>query len=61
MKTKVKFLYHKKCGYEQPSISIEAKGTDLYEIAKALGMSVLIGLGLATLLYFISGSGGKNE
>ena len=59
VKTRVSFYTCDNCGYKQPSINIDVKGADL---AAALGLGFILGLGLAALLYLITqGSSEKQE
>ncbi len=54
VEAKVEYVECKECGFKQPRLSVEARGSDLYEFLKALGIGALIGLGLAALLYLLS-------
>ena len=56
VEAKVEYVECKRCGFKQPKISIEASGSDLYEFLKALGIGVLVGLGLAALVYLLTHS-----
>ncbi len=60
LRARVAYYVCENCGYKQPSVNIDAKGTDISSLATALGLGVLIGLGLAALLYLIS-QGGEAE
>jgi len=51
LRTRVSYYVCDNCGYKQPSISLDVKGTDIASLAKGLGLGVLLGLGLAALLY----------
>jgi len=54
VKAKIRYVQCKRCGYKQPSISVETSGTDVHEFMKALGIGVLVGLGLAALVYLLT-------
>ena len=55
VKAEVEYVECEKCHYKQPRLLIDVKGSDLYEFLKALGIGVLVGFGLAALLYLIFG------
>jgi predicted RNA-binding Zn-ribbon protein involved in translation (DUF1610 family) len=54
----VKYYRCSKCGYKQPGIDLQASGDDISSLAAALGIGVLAGLGIASLLYLLSKSDG---
>ncbi len=57
MEVKLKTRYYecKNCGYKQPGLDLEVKGTDIASLAAGLGIGTLIGLGIAALLYLLFG------
>lgn len=52
--TRVSIYQCKECGYKQPGLEIQAHGNDVSSLAKALGLGVLAGLGIAALLYLLT-------
>lgn len=52
--TRVSYFQCEACGYKQPGLDIEAKGTNVARLAAALGIGVLASLGLAALLHILT-------
>ena len=62
VRTRVSYYVCDNCGYKQPGINVDVKGTDIASLATGLGLGVLLGLGLAALIYLVTrGSGEKQE
>ena len=51
VRTRVSYYVCDNCGYKQPGINVDMKGTDIASLATGLGLGVLLGLGLAALIY----------
>ena len=61
VRTQVSYYVCDNCGYKQPGINVDVKGTDIASLATGLGLGVLIGLGLAALMYLATRSGSEEQ
>ena len=57
VRTRVSYYVCDNCGYKQPGINVDVKGTDIASLATGLGLGVLLGLGLAALMYLAARGG----
>ena len=61
VRTRVSYYVCDNCGYKQPGINVDVKGTDIASLATGLGLGVLIGLGLAALIYLVTRGSGEKQ